>query len=296
MREGNVWLLYGRADYALNRDYAALMQHEGEALRMRIEPVLVDELLPTMDAAGVPGMLRGNQPARPAAVLSRQRDSLLSEHFERMGVPVFNGSRVCAICNDKRRTHQFLQGLPMPDTVFLPHGAQEPPPNTCYPVVLKPACSHGGDRVTLVRNAREWQEAAMQMEREPAMQQRVVANAGRDLRVYVVFGEIVAGVLRTAREGIVSNFKLGGEARLHALTLQERTLAKSVVTRFAQAGAPLCMAGVDLLYGADGPVVGEVEDVVGSRMLYQTSDINIVRLFLQGVRERLLPCPPKNVQ
>ena len=69
--------------------------------------------------SGAPICLRAGSPARPRAVLSRQRDSLISFHFERMGVPVFNCSRVCAICNDKRVTHQFLSGLPMPETVFL---------------------------------------------------------------------------------------------------------------------------------------------------------------------------------
>ncbi len=43
------------------------------------------------------------------------------------------------------------------------------------------------------------------------------------------------------------------------------------------------MAGVDLLYDQGRPVIGEVEDVVGSRMLYQTSDIDIVSLYLQGL-------------
>ena len=33
------------------------------------------------------------------------------------------------------------------------------------------------------------------------------------------------------------------------------------------------------------PVVNEVEDVVGSRMLYQTSDIDIVSLFLDGLSD-----------
>ena len=43
------------------------------------------------------------------------------------------------------------------------------------------------------------------------------------------------------------------------------------------------MAGVDLLYDHGQPVIGEVEDVVGSRMLYKTSDIDIVSLYLQGL-------------
>ena len=147
-----LWLLYDEADLALNLGFVELMRDRGHARGLDIVPVTTQELTLGMDASGMPVCLRAGVPARPRAVLSRQRDSLISFHFERMGVPVFNSARVCAICNDKRVTHQFLSGLPMPETVFLPAAATEPPPGTRFPVILKPACSHGGDRVALVKD------------------------------------------------------------------------------------------------------------------------------------------------
>jgi len=175
----------------------------------------------------------------------------------------------------------------MPQTVFLRPGQTEPPEGTCFPVVVKPACSHGGDRILVVNNAQEWKQAAARILPEPALQQAVVTEAGQDLRVYVLGGKILAGVMRTARSGVVSNFKQGGHVALHPLTEAERSLAQSVIDRFAKAGAPLHMAGVDLLYDHGHPVIGEVEDVVGSRMLYNTSDIDIVALYLDHIRQAL---------
>lgn len=280
-----LWLLYDEADLALNLGFAELMRDRGRARGLDIVPVTTQELTLGMDASGLPVCLRAGMPARPRAVLSRQRDSLISFHFERMGVPVFNCSRVCAICNDKRVTHQFLSGLPMPETVFLPAAAAAPPPGTRFPVILKPACSHGGDRVTLVRDEWEWRKAAATILPQPALQQAVADGAGQDLRVYVVHGRIVAGVMRTAAQGVVSNFKRGGSVALHTLTPQERALAQAVIDRFARAGAPLRLAGVDLMNDRGRPVVNEVEDVVGSRMLYRTSDIDIVSLFLDGLSD-----------
>lgn len=277
-----LWLLYDEADLSKNLGFVELMQSRGAARGLEILPVTTEELTFEMDASGVPLCLRGGVSARPRAVFSRQRDSLLSFHFERMGVPVYNNSRVCAICNDKRLTHQFLSGLPMPRTIFLPPRPSAPPPGTRFPMIVKPACSHGGDRVALVGNEREWREAVSAILPQPAIQQSVVDGAGRDLRVYVVHGRILAGVMRTATHGVVSNFKRGGQVALHALTAGERALAQEVARRFERAGAPLTMAGVDLMYDEGRPVVSEVEDVVGSRMLYQTSDIDIVSLFLDG--------------
>ena len=91
--------------------------------------------------------------------------------------------------------------------------------------------------------------------------------------------------VRTAAQGVVSNFKRGGSVALHSLTPQERALAQAVIDRFSSAGAPLTLAGVDLMNDRGRPVVNEVEDVVGSRMLYQTSDIDIVSLFVDGLSD-----------
>ena len=278
-----IWLLYDDPDYQVNQSYARLMRERGASRGLNIETVLLSEIRLCMDANGRPYCLHRGIPARPEAVLSRQRSALISRHFERMGVPVFNNALVCEICNDKRITYQFLSGLPMPESVFLSANQTEPPAGTVYPVILKPACSHGGDRILLVHHEEEWKSAAGRILPEPALQQTVVSEAGKDLRVYVLHGRILAGVMRTARTGVVSNFKQGGQVELHELTQEERALAEAVILRFEQAGAPLQMAGVDLLYDHGHPVIGEVEDVVGSRMLYQTSDVDIVGLYLDGI-------------
>ena len=278
-----LWLLYDDIDYAVNQGFARMMQERGEPLGLDVQAVVLSQLVLGMDENGQPTCLRNGMSECPDAILSRQRDSLVSEHFERMGIPVFNNSKVCRICNDKRITYQFLQGLPIPQTVFLSPLQKEPPAGTQFPVVLKPACSHGGDRVLVANNLAEWHEAAARILPEPALQQSVVSEAGQDLRVYVLGGEILVGVMRTARSGVVSNFKQGGHVALHELTQAERELAQAVIDRFEQAGAPLHMAGVDLLYDHGHPVLGEVEDVVGSRMLYNTSDIDIVALYLQHI-------------
>lgn len=282
-----LWLLYDDADFLINQGFARMMQERGEPLGLAVEAVLMSELVLGMQENGQPVCKRNGESARPDAILSRQRDAFVSEQFERMGIPVFNNSLVCRICNDKRITYQFLQGFPMPQTVFLSPTRQDPPEGTRFPVVVKPACSHGGDRVLVAHNEHEWREAAARILPQPALQQAVVTEAGRDLRVYVLGGQILAGVMRTARTGVVSNFKQGGHVALHQLTDAERELAQRVIDRFEQAGAPLHMAGVDLLYDHGHPVLGEVEDVVGSRMLYNTSEIDIVALYLQHIAKIL---------
>ena len=281
------WLVYESADLAQNRDFAEYVEQQGKQRGVKIETVRTAQLALGTSACGALTLRKDGRESLPDFVIARHRDALLSEQFERLNIPVFNGSRVSAFCNDKRRTHQFLQGLPMMETQFVNHRYAVAPAEGAYPLVLKPANGHGGDRVALVTNEYEWREAADAILPQDMVQQTVADGAGRDLRVYVLFGEIVAGVMRTAKRGIVSNFKRGGDVALHTPDDRERALAGEVIARFAQAGAPLCFAGIDLIYHQDAPVLNEVEDVVGSRMLYRVSKEDIVSRYLDALLDRL---------
>lgn len=281
------WLIYETADLAVNRDFAGYVELEGQKRGLKIETVRTAQLAMGLAGGGKLSMRRDGREALPDFVIARHRDALLSEQFERMGVPVFNGSRVCALCNDKRRTLQFLQGLPVLETVFVNHRYAVAPPEGAYPLVVKPACGHGGNGVALVNNEYEWRNAADEILPQDIVQQKVAGDAGRDLRVYVLFGEIVASVMRTARQGIVSNYKRGGDIAPHTLSAAEKALAEQVIDRFDKAGAPLAFAGVDMLFHENEPVLNEVEDVVGSRMLYKVSKLDIIGQYLDGLAMRV---------
>ena len=281
------WLLYEESDLNNNRDFAVYIEKEGLNYDLRIETVRTAQLSMGVLEGGTLFIRKDGRESLPDFVIARHRDALISEQFEYMGIPVFNGSRVCALCNDKRRTHQFLAGLPMLKTTFINHRYAVAPPPDAYPLVIKPATNHGGEKVRVVDNEYEWREAADDILPQDMLMQQVAGQAGQDLRVYVLFGEIVAAVMRTAKQGFLSNFKRGGGVGLHTLTTAERSLVQAVIDRFAQTGAPLCLAGVDLLYHNDAPVLSEVEDVVGSRMLYKVSNIDIAALYLKGIAARL---------
>jgi len=291
MRPIKAWLLYDDWDYILNRDFASLMAGDAATHGITLETVLRSQLTPAIQK-GVPVCKYNGQVSHPDFILSRQRDAFLSAFIESAGIPVHNSARVCELCNDKRRTHLFLKGLPMLNTVFPENGAISPPEGTVFPVILKPASSHGGDRVFWVENQSEWQKAAQRITPDSMLQQEIASDYGRDTRVYVLFGRIAAAVSRTAREGFISNFTRGGKAELHTLTPGERLLAQQVIDRFHAAGAPLSLAGIDLLYHRGKPVLSEVEDVVGSRMLYQVSDISITALYWDALAKLYERHPP----
>ncbi len=266
--------MYDAGDYEDNRMFAAHIQDKAQPLGLELQVVLTHTLAFPLHN-------------RPGFVISRQRNQKISQALEREGIPVFNSAKVCEICNDKRATHTFLQGLPQMETHFIDSDSSYRPTRDTYPVVVKPAIGHGGDRVVLAGNEAELGSALATILPKPALVQATASEAGRDLRVYVLFGNIVAAVMRTAKEGIVSNYKRGGTIELHTITKAETALVRKVLQHFAEHGAPLSFAGVDMLYHNGKPVVSEVEDVVGSRMLYQVSDIDIIDLYIQEIAKRL---------
>ncbi len=268
------WLLYDERDYEENRMFAAHMQKSGVPFGIALQVVFSGDVDRALSDA-------------PDFVISRQRDPLLSARIEGLGIPVFNNASVCSICHDKRNTHRFLAGLPLMKTTFLEPGNTFLPAPGDFPLVIKPAFGHGGDRVTLVQNLEELALALSAIAPMPALAQEVATGAGCDLRIYVLFGEIVAAVMRTAKSGIVSNFKRGGNVALHTPAPDERALAETVIRRFADSNAPLSFAGIDLLFQHGQPVVNEIEDVVGSRMLYQVGGPDIIAMYIRAIADRL---------
>ena len=109
--------------------------------------------------------------------------------------------------------------------------------------------------------------------------QPLVGYRHQDLRVYVIGKEIIAAVLRTAREGFKSNFSLGGEVKLYHLSDTEISIVNTIIKQF-----DFGLVGIDFIIGDYGELIfNEIEDVVGSRMLYQCSNINIVEKYLQYI-------------
>jgi gamma-F420-2:alpha-L-glutamate ligase len=113
--------------------------------------------------------------------------------------------------------------------------------------------------------------------------QPLTGTKHQDLRVYVIGKDIVAAVLRTATDGFKSNFSLGGKVCLYQLKQDEIELVRRIIDQFE-----FGLVGIDFILGDEGELIfNEIEDVVGSRMLYQCSDINIVELYLFYIRSKL---------
>ncbi len=263
-----------------------------EAFRARDREVTV------LDPAAVgihlsPGgtvLAAGGSPLGPPRVAVPRIGITVTEHalvvltgLEALGVPLTAGSRAVALSRDKMLCLQTLSaaGLPVPPTALA---RQAPDAEWAVaavggpPVVLKFLTGTHGVGVFLaesVEAARTILDAMWGIERNLLVQRFVRAAAGRDIRLFVVAGEVRAAIRRIAPAGSFrAGLHSGGRAEAHTPSPEHRALAERAASAL---GLPI--AGVDLLEGEEGPLVCEVNSSPGLEGIEDATGVDLAGMI-----------------
>lgn len=207
------------------------------------------------------------------AVIPRIRPAItfygcaLTRHFESMAIPALNTSQSISRSRDKLYSLQLLQkeGLDIPVTGF----ASSPMDTDDLiemvggaPLIVKLLEGTQGRGVVLAetRKAAESVINAFKSLKANLLVQEFVSEAeGKDLRLFVVDGKVVAAMQREAAPGeFRANMHRGGSAMKIKPTPDERRLA----TRAAKAMG-LHVAGVDIIRSKNGPLLLEINSSPG---------------------------------
>ncbi len=241
-------VLYDEERYERNKKFAQMLCDACEKYGVSAEVLLKDEL----DFENLPDL-----------VIRRCVDDELAERLEKCGVCVSNSSRVSRIANDKGETFRFFssQGIRMCETLSFDVLPEECP--LSFPCVLKAADGHGGSQVFKVENDEEYISARAALTGLRSVVQPFLQCASSDVRAYVLGGKLLCAVKRTAEKGFKSNFSLGGKIAPYFLSASENAMVERVA-ELLEAD----FVGIDFFPDGDEPILNEVEDVVGTRMLY----------------------------
>lgn len=254
------WILYDREDLEKNRFFAERLREMGMDMGMDTRIVTTDSV------DGVPDV-----------VISRQRDADLSERLESWGARVFNSSKVCRVCNDKLMTYRMADMLGIP---HLPCSVPGEDPPDGPPWVVKSRSGHGGSQVVMADDTDSLERACSELP-DPLIQE-VAPVLGRDMRAYVLDGEVLACVMRSSERDFRANFSLGGHADLCGMPEG----CDWMIRRIAEELEPT-LAGIDFVFGAEGVYLNEIEDVVGTRMLYTLTDLDPAALLMECVHSKM---------
>ncbi len=212
--------------------------------------------------------------------------------LERLGVETYNGSVCIEAVADKMHTHQILceQGLPTPVTMLakFPVDLALVEKHIGFPVVVKTLLGVNGTGVFLVETEDAFNDLMNLVgETNPDIQlifqKYVAASRGRDLRVFVVDGEVLACMERRAKDGgFKANFSQGGA--VEQFDLDEE--AKQIAIRTSEV-LDIRVAGIDLLFTDDGFTICEANTFPGFKGLEQACDINVPRSIFESMQRRL---------
>lgn len=297
-----VWILYGE-DIESAADLAFEVRRflsEGSKLGIDVEviaPGRFDLLVTEDDRDSV--LIDGTPRALPDFVfpyLDQKERGYFSlaivRQLERLGVRVFNNASTIETVADKLHTHQTLaeMGLPTPATMLakFPVDIGLIERTIGFPVVVKTLLGSNGSGVFLIENAEAFTDLmALIGETNPNIQlifQRFVSQSkGRDLRIFIVDGKVIACMERRAKDGsFKANFSQGGT--VHEFEPDEA--AASLALRTAEV-LNIQVAGIDLLFTEDGYTICEANTFPGFKGLEKACPVNVPAEIFAAMQARL---------
>ena len=212
--------------------------------------------------------------------------------FERMGVPVFNNADTLERVRDKLHAHQILaeSGLPTPDTMLakFPVNVDLVDETLGFPVIVKTLHGALGSGVFLLDNTKSFEDLMMLVqETQPNIllifQKFIASSKGRDLRILVVDGKVIAAMQRNAKPGdFKANYSQGGTVESFKLDKK----AEKIALQTAEA-LNIQVAGVDLLFTDDGYTICEANTFPGFKGLEQATGKNIPEAIFKAMEAHL---------
>lgn len=234
----------------------------------------------------------------PDFVLFWDKDINLAMRLEMLGVKVFNSAKAIEICDSKALTAIYLDrcSVKIPKTYISPKTFEKFGYNNLdfleaagesvgYPMIIKESYGSFGEQVYLAESFEQAKEIAEKIGgREFIMQEFIAESRGRDLRVNVVGGKVVAAMLRYSVSGdFRSNITNGGHMRGETATAEQAKIAIDACRAIG-----LDFAGVDVLFGKDGKsIICEVNSNPHFKSTYDCTGVDMGEEIIKYIKGRL---------
>ncbi len=225
-------------------------------------------------------------------VLYFDKERIAARLLEKAGMRLFNRAAATEICDDKMLTHVTLAdcGIPMPDSVAGPlcYNPEAVVANDEYlrkaaqtlgmPVVVKECHGSFGEQVYLCKDESELKTVLERVKTKPCLLQRYEAQSGgKDMRVIVIGGKVVCGMLRENDVDFRSNAALGGKCKGADVPREIADLCEKAANII---GLDFC--GADVLL-TDEPKLCEVNSNAMFEMAEKVTGVNVARAYAQHI-------------
>ncbi len=218
---------------------------------------------------------------RPSVLDNVDLEVSTVRQLQLMGIPVVNHYMPIVRAKNKVRSLQILQhaGIPIPRTVVIHNVAyidKAVEELGRFPLILKAPQGSLGVGVSIIESLRSMRSmvdlVSASLKNSLIILQEYVKEAkGKDIRVFVIGGKIIAAMERKAKRGeFRSNFERGGSVALADLSEEEREIALKSTRAIG-----LDIAGIDIIRTVEGPKVLEVNANPGLEGITKATGINV---------------------
>ena len=232
---------------------------------------------------------------RPDFVIFWDKDIHLARRLEAEGIRLFNRAEAIEICDSKILTALALNGrVATPKTVISPKTFEGVGYNKLefvenatrvlgLPVIIKEAYGSFGAQVYLASSLGEAKEIVTSLgHKDFIMQEFIAESRGRDVRVNVVGGCVVSAMERYNENDFRSNISNGGSMRNIELCPE---IEKAALVAAKAIG--LDFAGVDVLFGKDGPIVCEVNSNPHFKSSLECTGVDMSEKIIEYIAEQM---------
>ena len=224
-------------------------------------------------------------------VVYLDKDRYVAELLEKAGYKLFNNFEAIVNCDDKMLTHLKLSnyGIKMPNTISSALCYRDDG-NRNYlnkiiniiglPMIVKENYGSLGRQVYLVKTKEELLELENKLIHVPHIfQETIRSSLGKDYRLIVIGGKVVAYMKRENKNSYLSNLATGGKSSVVKLPQSYIDVAEKAAQILK-----LDYCGVDLLEGESGePILSEVNSNAFYEGIEKTTGVNVARLYVEYI-------------
>ena len=264
------YLIYGKEEFQRNRWFADELIRQAALLGVGLQLKIVEKT--------------GSFYCRdlPDFAIVRVMAPAINKFFEQHKIPVFNNYKTSYYANNKWFTYELAKklGIPVMPTC-LPQNELTEHVRSNFPFILKSLNGHGGKEVFVIHDEQEYLYRLRQFN-DNCLIQKMCSDVGKDVRVYCLENKILAAALRINPNDFRSNFSLGGNAEL----FDPATSMKETV-RLLYHELNFTFVGIDFIYDDNRWILNEIEDVVGTRILYKHTNLDPASVFIDNIIKKL---------
>ena len=232
---------------------------------------------------------------RPDFVLFWDKDIRLAKRMEAEGLRLFNRASAIEICDSKALTAEKLsEKVPTPRTIIAPKTFEGV--GYCQtkfienatrvlglPMIIKEAYGSFGAQVYLAKTLDEAKNIVTSIaHKDFIIQEFIEESYGRDVRVNVVGGKVVSAMERYNENDFRSNITNGGNMKKIELSSE---MAEAAINAAEIIG--LDFAGVDVLFGKNGPIICEVNSNPHFKSSLECTGIDMSEKIMDYILENI---------